>query len=570
MIYRALAILLLLVMTGCSGRRPDSRLAHIAEIAADSPREALQRLDSIDCDGLSPADRKLHDFLTVKATDKAYIRHTSDSLILGVIDYYAFHRNDGLYPEALYYGGRVYSDIGDSPMALHYFQKSLDELKSSGSNPELLSTVQSQTGRLLTSMRMYDEAVPYIKNALEIETRQNDTLRIYNDLILLGGTYLRAADYSSAKKYFKHSLELCSGLPSKYSAKSRMYLAAVEYKAGSIDSAVSLIKDTPHNVSPIVRNSALGYASSIYLKAGILDSAYLSALRLIHSPSDDHKEIGYQVILAPELRLRLDSDSIDNYISRYRRILEHFYDENASQMAITQQSLFNYRTHEEKRLSAEKSNEKLKTIAVLSAFVILIMCVVVLFLRDRNKKNIIRLHNALDNINKLEMSLRHTVDNSNCNPNVDSLPYIDSNQQTVSDLRGRLRDKLLSLYENDNGHFSISSEIFKSEAYRELQDLISAGTELKDDSPLWKDLENIVHSSSPNFRANLQLLVGGKLTSYDLHTSLLIKCGVSPMQMSLLLNRSKGTIASRRESLCFRVFDEKLGTKVIDGIIRLL
>jgi hypothetical protein len=40
--------------------------------------------------------------------------------------------------------------------------------------------------------------------------------------------------------------------------------------------------------------------------------------------------------------------------------------------------------------------------------------------------------------------------------------------------------------------------------------------------------------------------------------------------MTNLLNRSKGAIVSRRESLCFRVFDEKLGTKVIDGIVRLL
>lgn len=51
------------------------------------------------------------------------MEHTSDSLILDVIDYYSSNDDRNLYPEVLYYGGRVYSDLGDYPTSLSYFRK---------------------------------------------------------------------------------------------------------------------------------------------------------------------------------------------------------------------------------------------------------------------------------------------------------------------------------------------------------------------------------------------------------------------------------------------------------------
>ena len=55
-------------------------------------------------------------------------RISTDSLIRTVLEYYEKHPGSEQYPEALYYGGRVYSDLGDSPTALRYFQHALDAL----------------------------------------------------------------------------------------------------------------------------------------------------------------------------------------------------------------------------------------------------------------------------------------------------------------------------------------------------------------------------------------------------------------------------------------------------------
>ena len=125
------SVILLLLAGGCSRSSRDPRLARIAASVSDRPEEALASLDSIDRSSLSKSDSHYYDLLTLKARDKAYIDHESDSLVLDVIDYYSSRPEDPEYPEALYYGGRVYSDLGDYPSALKYFQKALRYLKKS-------------------------------------------------------------------------------------------------------------------------------------------------------------------------------------------------------------------------------------------------------------------------------------------------------------------------------------------------------------------------------------------------------------------------------------------------------
>lgn len=97
--------------------------------------------------------------------------HSSDSLILSVVDYESRHRRNGRYPEALYYAGRVYYDLDDYPNALDFFQQAMEILPEDTDNQELRLRTLSQTGRLLATLRLYDKAIPYIKEVIEIEKK---------------------------------------------------------------------------------------------------------------------------------------------------------------------------------------------------------------------------------------------------------------------------------------------------------------------------------------------------------------------------------------------------------------
>lgn len=116
----------------------------------------------------------------------------------------------------------------------------------------------------------------------------------------------------------------------------------------------------------------------------------------------------------------------------------------------------------------------------------------------------------------------------------------------------------------------IFSHTLSSVVYSSIQNYILNEKIISDKNSLWDEIEETVIKSSPNFKYRLQLLIGENLKAADYHLALLIKCGVTPTQMSRLIGRAKATISYRRDALCVKIFGEKLGVKAIDDIIRLL
>lgn len=619
---RAYLILIILILTGCLGNRRDNRLAHVQEIVAILPDSALVILDSIDPTTLTTSDRHLYDFLTIKAGDKAYVRHQSDSLILDVLDYYSSHQAERSYPEALYYAGRVYSDLGDKPTALRYFQQALDKLPAEGDSTSLdmRCTVLSQTARLLTSLRLYDEAISYLHESNKIEKQLNDTLSIIQDLQLLGWNLFKIEKYDSAEKVLTETFLYGVNQKPSVIAKSKVYLAATKYHKGDIDSALCLIRNTYSQVNPRVRNNALGFGVDIYLQANILDTAFLLAKELVASKDDLNKKIGYAALLSPELESYLTPELQKRYISEYRALLESFLDEDATQLAVTQEAFYNYQLHERRRIKAEESNMKLWRIMVTVSFITLLLLIIVLYLKNQNKTRLINLQRALDNIRLLNEELKMASDRNKDFPEmapdrIDKEPEIapdridkepemeevvtgdrknmDINfeisedriqnngsmiseeetavevktEPTVETLKRQLIANLISLSEKDPTP-KLSQEIYESQAYQKLKSIIQTKKGLKDSDPLWIELEKIVIKVSPNFKKRLELLTGERLTTIGLRTAILIKCHLSLSQMATLSFRSKSSIGSRRSYLGVKIFGEKMPSEVIDSIIR--
>lgn len=585
MMYRIAIILFsLLLFFSCSDNKIDERLVHINEIIPESPEEALSHLDSINYKDLSEANQYFYDLVKIKAEDKAYIKHTSDSIILRVISYYATHDKDKLYTEALYYGGRIYRDMGDSPNALKYFHLALDNLTEREADNNLKARILSQTGRLLTGISLYDEAIPYIEESIKICELNKDTVNIVYELQLLGGTYFRAKKYRLAEHYFNNAIEMSSNLPVSFNAKAKMYLADVKYQTGQLDSALVLIRNTPDLVKPIARNSALAAASEIYLENELLDSAYIYAHELLNSSDSTNKRTAYQVMTSPKLKKLIPLDTLYQYISEYRELLENYHDDNKIQLAINQQNFYNYQQYVIKQKEAEAYNSTLlKWIFGISSLC-LILGMAVFYYKNKVNKTLVELHLALESIDILNENIYQTNINSTTTEGNIPESVNDAPESTIKDdsedtsflttksekeLRDKLRNKLLSLY-NSNKAAKLSEDVIESEAYKKLQELIKQKQILSYEDPFWDELEYVVIKSSPQFKENLKLLTQSRLTTIDLHTALLIKCHILPSQMAVLLSKSKGAIVSRRESLCVKIFGEQKGTKVIDGIIRLL
>lgn len=525
----------------------------------------LSLLDSIDVGSMKDNDRHYHALLRIKAQDKAFVRHTSDSVILKVIDYYSRHKESGLYPEALYYGGRVYSDLGDAPTSIRYFQDALDILPENSDN-NFRATILAQTGWLLNSVHLYSEAAKYLKEAITIGLANQDTINIMRDTQLLGAIFLHLKDYEKADSCIHQALYWANKVSPIDTIQQKMYLAAIHMDQNQMDSAFYYISQITPSSGNKYQNMINAYAANIYLKVGMPDSAFIYAKRLISSENINYKKIGYYIMLSPELRSFSTPDSLLLYSLAYSDILDEYLDIHDGEQVTLQTSLYNYQKHDRDRIKAEKSEKFYMLISVITFLLILVLGYVVIFIRNKNTQTLLQYHKALDDIKRLKDTIA-----SESNENLEILPkliYGDSDNELNP--RERLKNELLELQNAGMAQRGDPNEILGSSLFDELNVYINRSVAIPEISELWEKVECAVLGLSPNFKERLYLLVGDNLKEDAYRMTLLIRCGFKPSEVAVLWGRSKGALSSRRGYICEQIFGKKLGAKVMDDIIMLL
>ncbi|MDE6670076.1 MAG: hypothetical protein K2K26_10415, partial [Muribaculaceae bacterium] len=511
-----------LLAAGCgSGVRHDSRLTEIERLSEEhsdtAAATAVSRLELIDRSALSGSDRRYYDFLRVKTADKAYITHTSDSLILSVIDYAASHRRELSYPEALYYGGRVYSDLGDYPTALRYFQQALDEMPNSDDRAtlEFKANLLSQTAALLDKLRLYHRSISYIKKSLAVDSLLKDSIGMMYDLAQLGAIYIRAESYDTAEINVKKAYSIAEELSHKTRYTYLAQLGAIKYYQGKPDSALLFIRPALKYLDTFDTIYVMTCAARAYLKLGILDTAFTYAKNLIWAEHSNNRAAGYSVVTSPELIKLIPEDSLSLYLSGYRNLMEKILENNESQQALIQESRYNYEIHERARINSDAVRNRLGKIVLLVIILALGLFCIILYQKNRNKKNLLCLREALDKLSALRWSLHYESeqDSEHNTRNVKSpisSPVISENgvsqpkiefiatsaslskTEQLMQLKKQLCNELLLLADENNERPSVSDIILSSAACAGLREYLERDMPVPENSALWEELEETV------------------------------------------------------------------------------
>lgn len=564
-------LIFLLLAFSCGRRHHDFRLERIWEYVAENPEEAMAALDSIDTRELSESDRMFYNLMSIKAKDKTYLVHKSDSLILKVIDYYSRHKNDELFSEALYYGGRVYYDLGDYPTALKYFQKALDLLPENTPQIRLRGNVLSQTSGVLEDVGLYDQSLSYVKESLEIDCKLNDTINVALDYNSLGAIYLHSNKLDSAYKYFRLA-ELCAEhFSDSLVSVTRMYQAAVFYYRNDVKNAINLIRPLVNQTNILAKNTLLAYASKIYLKAESLDTAYLYARELALSNFPDNRKTGYSIMLSPELRHMVAIDSLDYFYNDYKRVLEAAFRHQEENQALIQNSMYNYRVHERQKHEAERDKERMLIYVITLLAIFSILLSFTLLLLYNRKSQLVKLHEALAKLEFIENAQRDSEKSSVPSKeegvvNKCEIPHILKDEKS---LKEELRNKCKVIKENAHT-FDISPRVLTSRPYLRLQSHLKTQSPLPNAHNIFVELKNVMSDCYPDFESRLQLLADGNLKDEDFELSMLIRSGFSPKELSILLGRANSTITYRRKKLCKTLLGEELELDLFDMIIRSL
>ena len=565
-------LLLIILVIGCGRTSPNSALVRLEGMADVKPKEALNTLHSISKDELSNADKMYYDFLSVKLRDKAIIPHTSDSIILPIIDYYSYHKSQDRYAEALYYGGRVYHDIGDYPSAIKYYGEALNCIREDKASLKLKGNITSQMSSLLNSMRLFNEARKYINMAIDVDKELQDTVNLIYDFEVLGFNLINVKKYNEAENAFRNSLfinkrDKINGIVDS------VYIAAIKNYKMESDSAIGWIKDIPYRVlhgsafNNDTKQLVYSYASDIYRCAGMPDSAYKYALELVKIKEARNLKTGYAILLSDELKDLVPADSIRPYVHRYEAAVESYMNSRGDANALIQNTQYNYSIVERDKQKALEKKRMIERWLALSVIVLLLAIIAVIYYRDKSNRTLIRLRSALDSSRELRKQLE-AGDAKGEDSGPESEPTAESAAEvTAADLRRRLIDELTAVCDSKKKRLPLSPEIGNSRAYAQLQEHIKEKRMIPETSPLWGELHSVIVEASPNFDRRLQLLSPGKIKGDAYRIMLLIKCGVTPTQLSVLIGRTKGALSNRRRILGLRFTDSEISPAMFDNLV---
>lgn len=276
----------LLTADSLSSVRPDSALCLLARLAVDTADAPLSH-------------RMYYRLLCIKAADKAYLPHTSDSLIRPVLHYYIEGGDPRLLPEAYYYAGRVYRDLGNDLQALSCFQKALEAIRQNGdTDVHLKSKIYSQRATLYAYRKMYREALAMYQEVLKISTSACDSVSMLFALRDIANMHRELHRPDSVLPYFKQAKQIADLLQrTDLSHMMQSQLASAYLEVQAFDSARAALVEALQLVERPNQSAVYSIAAHFYKAIGITDSANYYNRKLLEIGTIYAKEKAYRELI---------------------------------------------------------------------------------------------------------------------------------------------------------------------------------------------------------------------------------------------------------------------------------
>ena len=563
----------LALLMACSHQRYPSVLLTADSLCSTIPDSAVTLLNSLELEmkQADKATRTYYQLLSIKAADKAYITHTSDSLIQEVLQYYIRRDDHRHLPEAWYYAGRVCRDLGDAPQALDYFQKAIETLPAEGEY-ELKSRIYSQMGTLFLYQDVYDEAMKANKESLKYSYYLNDTIGVIYSLRDIGEIFTAYNLADSALHYYHLAHQLSASVGEQdiqgvvLRAQASLYL-----QLGETEKARNTLLNSLSGLTNISEASVLSLSAKCHQQEGNLDSAayyYQELLKKgnIYNHYDAHKGLAY---IAEQ---NGNTQSALYHIYKCQQCNDSITERTNSENIKRMQSLYNYQLR-------EKENQQLKAIthqqrewlliAVLLTFV-LISFFIIYYIQGRYK-HMQTLHRLRELEIIKEQQYRYSI--SRLEENKNKIAELEKQLEILNSREGINNEQLQTQKEQieiENRKIELEfnkkekaiKSLKESDIYRKFHQADSVSDLTKED---WEILQQAINNTYENFTNHLYALF--PISNTELKICLLLKIGMPVSKIAILIGRTKSTVTSARKKLYEKMFNKKGTPDMFDKII---
>ena len=549
-------ILSLLLLTACGERERVQfeklqQIDSIAEVNADS---AVALINAINRDSLSDHDNKYYyDLLKIRTNDKAYIAHTSDSAILSVINYFENNDFNNLLPVAYYYGGRVYSDLGDAPQALEYFHKALD---CENINTHIEAVTYSQMAEIYSNQKVFELAIPAYKKAIELNNGINNFYNLRN----LGNLYFQQNNIDSALILYHQAFDYTNKFESLYLNSSiKLQLANVHLFNNNYSEANYILNSIKGYLSNEDSISISHTFAHLYYRQNNIDSTIYYCDKLIKSQSLNAQLNGYNILANLHMHNNSINEAYDAMIMS-TKLSDSIRKLQTPQEIRQLSSIYNYqiRERENNKLKQEAQENKIKIIFLVGSITIIIILALSTILLIRKRKHLIKLklhnvelllkqsnefnENTIAENNKKIAQLESQISSINC-----------ENQSLIQELENQkklleLNNEKAIIYQNqkDNAIIAFNNDAFIIELHNRLKNYPESKNIISEKE--WNILSEKIPMLFPSFINSLHVLPF-KLSLYEFRISILLKTKFTPKEIARLTNHSESSVSNTRSRL---------------------
>ena len=558
-------MILLLFLSACAGRRGGypERLQRASQLVEARPDSALGYLDSlgVPLSGLPEEARMYAQLLRIKANDKLYIPHTSDSVINRIVKFYEGFGDRERLAEAYFYQGSVYRDLQDAPRAIAALQRAADQKSK---NDTLNGRIYGQLASLFAYQGAYKESREAVRNACVYYIRCKDYKGLaysYRDMARMFDVEGRK---DSAEFYYRKAYQLMKEKSEPRWAYGILSEFSSFYQScGESDSAEACAKRVLAYASDDVAQLTL---AKVYYGQQQFDSVAFYCRKALKSHSIYHQRTAYS-LLARTVELM---DSIPDYFSRYLALQDSINEITRTEavMKVHYQQVELDNAH-----LALQSSRRISWILGLVALVlvlVLLAAYLLYALRERRRRFALReqvwqqIHRELR-----EQSNRRIAENE------EKIAELTSRLQSLSEGKEQrdvwkqeveaLRSVNVSILHTQELDAARVTALLHSEAYRLFHDA-SSGTKVSEDD--WEALAHAVDEAYPHFTSRLKALCPVKISQKTYRICYLVKIEVSRRRMSDLLYMSESGICSALIRLYKKIKGKDGAVKDMEELLR--
>lgn len=582
-LYLLLWVIIVSLLASCRTDHHTERLLRqvdsLLSVCPDSAQTLLHAwADSID---RQPEDiRMYYNLLRIKADDKTYVTHTSDSLILKVVHYYKKSRDKRLLPEALYYAGRTYSDLKDAPRALEYYQRAIDVMQREKlTDYNLLSRIYSQMGTLFFYQELYDEIPSVLRKAYQCDLILKDSVNLVFDLRDIGRAFAVKEQQDSAVWYYNQASEMAVHIKDSI-LLSMVYgeLAGFYVNWGNYPAAHEKLQIAWQTVDTLSMPMYYNNTAEYCFYTNQFDSAVYYYKKKLSLDSYSQKASAYEG-LAKIARKR---DNISQAMEYYE--LYMLYDDSLKQGIRTEtinkiDALYNYQKYEKENKLLKYENSKHKRqiyFLILLALFFLLLFAVFWQKYKRKEQAMLFQQEKL----KLQQEKLKQYSQEQIEENKKRIEMLSRQLQQAETDKDLLRQDLLlakrEQVEKENQRIKAVQEIQRkakeslcqTDVYNKFYAVANNEKNPKCiTSRDWNMLLSLIDEAYANFTSRLRELYP-QISDKELQVCLLIKIGITPTQMATILFSSKQDISSIRSRLYTKLSGRKGSSKQCDLLVQ--